>query len=126
MSLTDAHLVGVNEGQTIAACSQLGHTLGTRPVLVTAEILLLYSLYIFSSWLLLLFLMSFLSCHRIPSIINSPVEMRVESLELVRTGEVISVVILGLSEHPRHRGQPQYCAVNRRKIWFLFLCHYFA
>ena len=43
MSLTDAHLVGVNEGQTIAACSQLGHTLGTRPVLVTAEILLLYS-----------------------------------------------------------------------------------
>ena len=50
MSLTDAHLVGVNEGQTIAACSQLGHTLGTRPVLVTAEILLLYSLQIFFSW----------------------------------------------------------------------------
>ena len=124
MSLTDAHLVGVNEGQTIAACSQLGHTLSTRPVLVTAEILLLYSHYIFSSSLLLLILS--LSCHRITSIINSPVEMRVESLELIRTGEVISVVILGLSEHPRHRGQPQYCAGNRREICFLFLCHYFA
>ena len=120
MSLTDAHLVGVNEGQTIAACSQLGHTLGTRPVLVTAEILLLYS-FKFSYNLL-----SVLSCHRIISTINSPVEMRVESLELVRTGEVISVVILGLSEHPRHRGQPQYCAGNRREICFLFLCHYFA
>ena len=59
MSLTDdAHLVGVNEGQTIAACSQLGHTLGTRPVLVTAGILLLYSLQIFSSSLLLLFFFS--------------------------------------------------------------------